>query len=76
MLANLKKAAFDRETVKVAGGEFSPAEVKAFVETINQQRAMLNKLIDHVMHYAAMPHAHSEAHKDAADARAIAAKEL
>jgi len=76
MLANLKAAAFNRETVHVGGGEFSPAEVKAFVETIEQQRAMLGKLIDHVMHYASMPHAHSGAHKDVADARAIEAKEL
>lgn len=35
MLANLKRAAFDRETVKVGGGEFSPEEVKTFVRSIN-----------------------------------------
>ena len=32
MLANLKKAARDRETLHIGGGEFPPAEVKAFVE--------------------------------------------
>lgn len=36
MLDNLKKAARDRETLHIGGGEFSPAEVKAFVETIEQ----------------------------------------
>jgi len=32
---------------------------------------MLSKLANHVSHYAAMPHAHSEAHKDSADAQAM-----
>jgi hypothetical protein len=36
--------------------------------------AMLEKLTLHTLHYASMPHAHSEAHKDAADARALIAK--
>lgn len=34
----------------------------------------LEKLIPHVLHYAAMPHAHSAAFKDAADARAVLAR--
>ena len=76
MLANLKKAARDRETVKVGGGEFSPAEVKAFIEAIELQREMLGKLIEHTMHYAAMPLAHADAHKDIANARAAESKEL
>lgn len=33
----------------------------------------LQCLIPHVLHYAAMPHAHSDASKDAANARAVAA---
>jgi len=36
--------------------------------------AMLEKLTRHTLHYASMPCAHSEAHKDAADARALIAK--
>ena len=35
---------------------------------------MLEQLTLHVMHYASMPHAHSDAHKNAANARALIKK--
>lgn len=31
MIANLKHAAFNRETVSIGGGEFTPAEIREFV---------------------------------------------
>ena len=43
MLANLKKAAFDRETIKVGGGEFNHAEIKNFVCTIEEMAALLEE---------------------------------
>lgn len=33
----------------------------------------LEKLVPHVLHYASMPHAHADAHRDAADARRVLA---
>lgn len=33
----------------------------------------LEKLVPHVLHYASMPHAHPDAHRDAADARRVLA---
>ena len=43
MLANLKAAAFNRETVHVGGGEFSPAEVKAFVQAVEQLQVLIQR---------------------------------
>ena len=43
MLANLKKAAFDRETITVGGGEFNHAEIKNFVSTIEEMAALLEE---------------------------------
>jgi len=36
--------------------------------------ASLQKLVGHVAHYAPMPHAHSDAHKDVAEAYAAIRK--
>jgi hypothetical protein len=36
--------------------------------------AAIETLLPHVLHYASMPHAHSDAHKDAANAAAAIAK--
>ena len=33
----------------------------------------LEKLVPHVLHYASMPHAHADAHRDVADARRVLA---
>lgn len=35
---------------------------------------VLAVLLDHTLHYATMPHAHSDAHRDAAKARAVLRK--
>ena len=46
MLANLKRAAFDRETITVGGGEFSPKEVKSFVSAVDGAAASLKDCIE------------------------------
>lgn len=54
------------------GGEIKRvAPITPLTEAAPDMLAMLEKLVLHVMHYASMPHAHSEAYKDVADARAI-----
>lgn len=49
------------------GGEAETVTIPA--ATLKLARESLEVLIGHVAHYAAMPHAHSDAHRDAANAR-------
>lgn len=72
--ANLHKAHRDRETITVGGGTFEPHEIRQALEDIQWLVHTAETLAGHVAHYAAMPHAHSNAHKHVAEAHAILAK--
>jgi hypothetical protein len=53
---------------------WSEAQVEAngcLIAAAPEMRDALQRLIGHVLHYASMPHAHADAHRDVADARAV-----
>lgn len=54
--------------------EGSPCAMRRAGEGPGGQLAALQTLIPHVLHYATLPHAHSGAYRDAADALALVAK--
>lgn len=43
-IANLRRAIFNRKNVKIAGGEFSPDELRVVVSTIENADSLLNAL--------------------------------
>lgn len=74
LAANMRAAFIDRKGATIGGGKFTPEELrdgavalKAYPDLI----ATIRVLGFHVMHYASMPHAHSDAHKDLANALAV-----
>jgi hypothetical protein len=66
-------------TLQWADGQDNPYTIQddearanaALIAAAPDMLAILEKLTLHTLHYATMQHAHSSAHKDAADARAI-----
>lgn len=57
------------EAIEVADANLNNVCLPTYTELLT----MMDVLVGHVLHYASMPHAHSDAAKDAANARALIA---
>lgn len=60
--------------VATQGMGFAADANAALLATSPEMLESLELLIQHVLHYVAMPNAHADAHKHAANARAVIAK--
>lgn len=59
---------------RAAVTEANMATTFAGLPSYSEMAEALRRLTDHTLHYASMPHAHSDAHKDAAQSRALLAR--
>ena len=74
LAANMLNAFVERKGATIGGGKFTPEELRDGAIALKAHSdliAMIRVLGFHVLHYASMPHAHSDAHKDVANALAL-----